>query len=75
MEGNSGEVPNLTTWPLYCVRMGILEAFRYLELLQQSTAMERFNGGRRQPPDAERKLFQWRVRALGLFQYQDGALG
>jgi hypothetical protein len=51
--------------------MGIFEAFGYLELFQQSTAVERFNGGGGKPPYAERELFQWRVRALGLLQYQD----
>jgi hypothetical protein len=51
--------------------VGILEAFRDFELLQQSTAIERFDRKRRESPYPERELLQWRVRALGLFQYQD----
>ena len=55
--------------------MRIFEAFGYLEFVQQSAAVERFNRKRGKPPYAERKLLQWRERILRLFQDQNGTSG
>src|ERR1700722_863345 len=55
--------------------MGIFEALVHLELLQQSTAVERFDGRRGKSAQAEGKLLQRRMRGSGLFQYQDRTSG
>ena len=55
--------------------MRIFEAFGYLEFLQQSAAVERFDRERRESPYPERKLLQCRVRILCLFQYQNRTSG
>lgn len=75
MKWNAGEVPNLTARPVSGMLVGIFKALMYLQLIEQATAVKRFNRWRRKSPHAERKLLQWRVRILRLLQYQDRAFG